>query len=274
MVRDHRAGEIAVPAPHGPVTDLTGTFTAQQAAQLERRLRAFEARKGAQIAVLLVPTTQPEAIEQFSIRVVDAWQLGRKDVDDGVLLLVAKDDRQVRIEVGRGLEGALPDVIARRIIDQVILPRFRQDDFAGGVDEAVARIAALIEGEPLPGLEGREQVDAPAGTETLLPLLLMVVFIVSGMLRHLLGSFGGAMLTGGLAGLLVWLLTGLVTMSIGAAVIAFLFTLRGGGGSGWTSTPRGPGGRSDRFGGTWGGGFGGTVRGGGSFGGGGASGRW
>lgn len=273
-------GEQAVPALRGPVTDLTGTLTSQQATQIEQRLLEFEARKGSQIAVLLVPTTQPETIEQYSIRVVDAWQLGRKGADDGVLLLVAKDDRAVRIEVGRGLEGALPDAIANRITDQVIVPRFRQGDFSGGLDEAVTRIIAVVEGEPLPEVAAREQADAPAIKETFLPLFLMLILVVGGVLRRTLGSFGGASLTGGLAGLLVWVLTGVMVMSIGAAVIAFLFTILGGGGggSGWTNTRRGPGSWSGHRGSGWGGGFGG-VRGdwrggGGGFGGGGATGRW
>lgn len=277
--QDGEAGEQAVPALRGPVTDLTGTLTPQQAAQIEQRLREFEAQKGSQIAVLLVPTTRPETIEQYSIRVVDAWQLGRKGTDDGVLLLVAKNDRAVRIEVGRGLEGALPDAIANRITDQVIVPRFRQGDFSGGLDEAVTRIIAVVEGEPLPEVEERGQHDPSAIKENFLPLLLMLIFVVGGVLRSMLGSFGGAALTGGLAGLLVWVLTGVVAMSIGAAVIAFLFTIFGGGGSGWANTRRGPGSWSGRHGSGWGGGFGGGVRGGwsgggGGFGGGGATGRW
>ncbi|WP_083537114.1 TPM domain-containing protein [Steroidobacter denitrificans] len=271
-------GEQTVPVLHGPVTDLTGTLTPQQAAQLEGRLREFEILKGSQIAVLLVPTTQPETIEQYSIRVVDAWLLGRKGTDDGVLLLVAKDDRTVRIEVGRGLEGALPDVIANRIIDQVVVPRFRAGDFFGGLDEAVTRIIALVEGEPLPELEALEQSNTPAGKETLL-LLLMLTFMVGGVLRSVLGSLGGAVLASGLAGLLAWMLTGMMAISIGAAVIAFLFTVLGGGGSGWTNARRGQGSWSAHHGNGWGGGFGGSTRGGwsgggGSFGGGGATGRW
>src|SRR5690606_7235136 len=149
------------------------TLSSEQIASLDQTLRAFEARKGSQIAVLLVPTTQPETIEQYSIRVAEQWKLGRAGVDDGVLLLVAKDDRSVRIEVGYGLEGALPDAIANRITDQVIVPRFRQGDYFGGLSQALERIVAVLEGEALPEPERR----APSGEGfgSLLPILFMLV---------------------------------------------------------------------------------------------------
>lgn len=278
------SAQVAVPELRAPVTDLTHTLAPPEIASLEQTLREFEARKGSQIAVLLVPTTQPESIEQYSIRVAELWKLGRSGVDDGVLLLVAKDDRAVRIEVGYGLEGALPDVLANRITDQVIVPRFRQGDFAGGIREAVDRIIAVIEGEPLP--EARQtRSRAPEGIGQTLPLLLMLVFVGGGIARRLFGAFFGATAIGGVAGFIAWLLTSVVAIGIGAAVIAFLFTLLSGGGggplSGW-----GTGGRRRRHGG-WGGGFGGGSwggggggfgggwsGGGGGFGGGGASGRW
>jgi uncharacterized protein len=269
--------QVAVPELRSPVTDLTSTLTPQQTQALDQKLRAFEQRKGSQLAVLIVPTTQPEAIEQYSIRVVEAWKIGRQNVDDGVLLLVAKDDRAVRIEVAYGLEGALPDVIADRIVEQIIVPRFREGQFYEGIDVAVDRIIGVIEGEPLPEAERRAPRPSGEGIGNLLPLLLMVVFVGSGILRRMLGGFGGAAATGGVAGLLVWLLTGVMVFSAGAGVMAFLFTLLGGGGGG----PRGgfAGRRRGGYGG-WGGGFGGGFGGGGwsggggSFGGGGASGRW
>ena len=124
--------EVAVPPLQSRVTDLTGTLSASEAAQLEQKLAAFEVKKGVQIAVLIMPTTQPETIEQYSIRVVDAWKLGRKRIDDGALLIIAKQDRTVRIEVGYGLEGALPDAVAKRIVDEIIVPEFKRGDFAGG----------------------------------------------------------------------------------------------------------------------------------------------
>lgn len=279
------AAEVPVPSLRSPVTDLTNTLTPAQAAQLEQQLRAFEAQKGSQVAVLIVPTTQPESIEQYSIRVAENWKLGRHGVNDGVLLLVAKDDHAVRIEVGYGLEGALPDVFASRIARQVIVPRFRDGDFYGGISQGIERIIGIIEGEPLPEAAHGES-SAARGIGAALPLLLMFVFVASTILRRLFGSFGGATLTAGVASLLVWLLTSALAVSIGAGVLAFLFTLLtgGGGGGGWTSSRGlgrgmggywGGGGLGGPFGGRGGfGGGGGWSGGGGSFGGGGASGRW
>jgi uncharacterized protein len=268
--------EVAVPPLRAPVTDLTGTLTSEQIATLDQQLRAFEAKKGSQIAILIVPTTQPETIEQYGIRVAEAWKLGRQGVNDGAVLLIAKDDRAMRIEVGRGLEGALPDVLANRIIDQVIVPRFRNNDFFGGIREAIERMIALVEGEPLPEPE-RAQRGAPDGLGNALPLLLMLVFVGSGILRGMLGRFGGASATAGIAAVIVWVLTSTLVIAIGAAVIAFVVALLGGGGGGgWAS----PGRRGRRgYGGGWGGGLGsggggGWSGGGGTFGGGGASGRW
>jgi uncharacterized protein len=255
--------QVAVPQLRAPVTDLTGTLTPEQVARLDQQLRAFEAKKGSQIAVLIVPTTQPETIEEYSIRVAEAWKLGRRGVSDGALLLVAKDDRAVRIEVGYGLEGVLPDVLANRIVEQVIVPRFRNGDFFGGLTEGVTRMTALIEGEPLPeparGPRGAPRGD---GLGTALPLLLLVVFVGGSILRRMFGAFGGASVTAGVAAAIVWLLTSTLVIAIGAAVIAFMIALfGGGGGGGWTSPRRrGWGG----IGSGWGGGFGG----------GGASGRW
>lgn len=274
--------QVAVPELRSPVTDLTNTLTPSQVQALEQKLLAFEAEKGSQIAVLLVPTTAPEEIEQYSIRVVEAWQLGRRGADDGVLLLVAKNDRAVRIEVGYGLEGALPDVIASRIVQQVIVPRFRAGQFYEGIDAAIDRIIGVIEGEPLPEPERRTGAPGGDGLGNLLPLLLMVLFIGAGILRRLLGGFGGAAAMAGIAGVLMWLLTGVLIAAAGAALLAFLFTLLGGGGGprgGWTgSRHRGWGGfggwSGGGFGGGWSGGGGGWSGGGGGFGGGGASGRW
>lgn len=274
---------VPVPALTSPVTDLTQTLTPEQRGVLERRLRDYEAQKGTQIAVLIVPTTQPDAIEQYSIRVADQWKIGRQGPDDGVILLVAKNDRAVRIEVGTGLEGAIPDVLASRIISQVIVPRFRAGDFAGGIDEAVTRIIALLEGEALPEPERRSS-QAPEGLGGIgnaLPVLLMFVFVGSGILRGILGRFGGASATAGIAGVLMWLLTSVMAISIIAAVLAFVFALISGGGGGgfgggrgWSSGRRG-GWMGGGFGGGGGGfGGGGWSGGGGGFSGGGASGRW
>src|SRR5215475_12467954 len=144
------AAEVAVPPLTGRVVDLTGTLSADQIAQLSQRLKDLQTRKGSQVAVLIVPTTQPEAIEQYSIRVTDAWKIGRRKIDDGALLLVAKNDHKLRIEVGYGFEGALTDVTARRIIDEAIVPRFKSGDFSGGIAAGLTRMIGVIDGEPLP----------------------------------------------------------------------------------------------------------------------------
>ena len=185
-----------VPQLEARVTDLTGTLTQAEQAELEAQLAGFESRKVAQIAVLIVPSTEPEAIEQYSIRVVDAWKLGRAEPDDGALLLVAKDDRNMRIEVGRGLEGALTDLVSKRIIADTITPFFRQGDFAGGIAAGVGQMIRVIDGEPLPvpdrGWGG--------GTERLagmLPFLFGVVFVGSMVLRAIFGRALGSVATGG-----------------------------------------------------------------------------
>jgi uncharacterized protein len=270
--------QVDVPKLTARVTDLTSTLDAGQKQTLEQKLAAFEARKGAQIAVLLVPTTQPEAIEQYSIRVVQEWKLGRAKPDDGVLLLVAKDDRTLRIEVGYGLEGALTDATANRIIEEIIVPQFRAGDYYGGIAAGVDRIIRVVDGEALPA------PPAPAASsgrnfESLLPILLMVVFVGGSILRRVFGRVGGAVTTSVLVGGIVWFIVSVLGIAVVAAIFAFVFTLLGGGGGGgWASSNRGRrGGWSS--GGGLGGGFGGggggwSGGGGGGFGGGGASGRW
>jgi len=253
-----------IPKLTARVTDLTGTLTAEQQAGIESKLAAFEARKGSQLAVLIVPTTQPEEIEQFSIRVVEQWKLGRKNVDDGALLIVAKNDRRLRIEVGYGLEGALTDAICSRIIAETITPLFRHGDFYGGINAGLDQIIRVVDGEPLPEpdhhWEGNSQSIGNA-----LPFLIFAVFIGSIVLRRILGRGGGALATGGITGGLAWLLSHAIPLALFAGGIAFLFALLAGlsGGSGWTS------GSGRGRGGGWGGGLGG-----GGFGGGGSSGGW
>ncbi|MEZ5487034.1 MAG: TPM domain-containing protein [Steroidobacteraceae bacterium] len=280
-VAAHAQSLQPVPPLEARVTDLTGTLTAAQQAQLEIRLAEFESRKGAQVAVLIVPTVRPEAIEQYSIRVVDSWKLGREQPDDGALLLVAKDDRELRIEVGRGLEGALTDLVSRRIIDETILPLFRVGDFAGGIAAGVEQMTRVIDGEPLPEPD-RDWGGRGAALGDLLPVLFAIIFVASVILRAVLGRTLGSLATGGIAGAAGWLISQLVPVAVGAGLFALLMSLlmgHGGGGSGggWSSRPRHGG-----WGGGWGGGgFGGGLGGGGgfgggggSFGGGGASGRW
>lgn len=255
------AEEVAVPALTARVTDLTGTLTAEQKSTLEARLHALETQKGSQLAVLLVPTTQPETIEQYSIRVVDQWKLGRKKVDDGVLLLIAKDDRKLRIEVGYGLEGALPDVIAKRIIAEDITPHFKQGDFYGGIVAGITRIDAVIQGEELPS---PQQKNNGTSIESYLFFLVFFALISGSILRRILGTFPGALVNGGLVGIVTMVLGGGILFAIIFGIVAFFFALiKGGGGFGG--------------GGFGGGGFssgGGFSGGGGGFGGGGASGNW
>lgn len=260
--------EQPVPPFTAFVTDLTNTLSPDQRATLEQDLSAFSQRKGSQIAVLLVPTTEPEPIEQYALRVAEAWKLGRKGVDDGVLFLVAKDDRAMRIEVGYGLEGVIPDAVAKRIISEIVTPYFKQGDVYGGVDAAVERLIRLIDGEPLPAPERRDR--QWSGAEDLLPMFIMGALVLGLVLRGLFGRLAGASLTAGIGGLLVWVMLGSLLLGLVAAVIAFFLTLVMG-------TPLGRGGYGGRVGGAMlgGGGFGGGFGGGGgSFGGGGASGRW
>jgi uncharacterized protein len=269
--------DVAIPALTGRVVDQTATLTPDQAAALEQKLKAFEDRKGTQIAVLIVPTTEPETIEQFSIRVAEAWKIGRKKIDDGALLVVAKNDRTLRIEVGYGLEGALTDVTSKRIIDEVIVPKFRNGDFAGGISDGVDRMIGVADGEPLPPPAARRQQSSGVldNLESIIPFAFIAVLVLGGILRAVLGRLVGAIVTGGLVGLIAWFFVGALAVAVITGIIAFFFTLvgdsiattgGGGRGGGWS------GGSGGGFsGGSGGGGFSG---GGGSFGGGGASGRW
>jgi uncharacterized protein len=261
--------DASIPALTARVVDETGTLSPEQRSSLEATLKDFESRKGAQISVLMVPTTQPETIEQYSMRVVEQWKLGRKKIDDGAMLIVAKNDRAVRIEVGYGLEGALNDATSSRIIHETIVPRFRQGDFYGGVKAGLDSMMSVVSGEALPAPSRRTgETDGVAG---LLPALLVIAIVAGGVLRAMFGRLAGAAVTGGVVGLIAWLFSGVILLAVIAGAIALVFTLAGsglgafaggrylGGGSG------GLGGRSNRD----------IFRGGGGgFGGGGASGRW
>jgi uncharacterized protein len=271
--------DVAVPPLTSRVTDLTGTLSGGAVARIESKLAALETKKGSQLAVLIVPSTEPEEIEQFGIRVADAWKLGRKGIDDGAILIVAKNDRRVRIEVGQGLEGALPDAIANRIIDEAISPHFKLGDFDGGVEAGIDKMISVVNGEPLP--QPDRKWERHSGLGNMLPLLLIVVVVAGGVLRALFGRLVGSVATGGLAGGIVWLLSHLLPIGIGAGVVAFLFAmLAGGSRGGWTSGGGfggGLGGFGGGFGGRGGGGGfggGGFSGGGGGFSGGGASGSW
>ena len=226
-----------VPKLTARVTDLTGTLTAEQQSSLDEKLAAFEARKGSQVAVLVVATTEPEEIAQYSIRVVDQWKLGRRGVDDGALLIVAKNDRELRIEVGRALEGALPDVTANRIISETIVPLFRQGDFYGGINAGLDQMIRVIDGEPLPAPDLRWQGGSFRGVSHLLPFLFVAVFFGSVMLRSLFGRGLGAVIAGAATGVVVYLVAQALFVALVAALIAFLFALISGfsGGGTWSS---------------------------------------
>jgi len=269
-------GLVPVPPLQARLTDLTNTLTAEQQAALEQTLRAFETKKGTQIAVLIVSTTQPEAIEQYALRVVEVWKLGRKKVDDGALLLIAKDDRSLRIEVGYGLEGVLNDATAKRIVSEVITPPLRQGDYFGGVNAGVEQMIRVIDGEPLPEPK-RGAAGLPVGRNIgqLVPVLFVVALVLGGVLRKALGRVPGALVTGGLLGLAGWFLAGAVFAAVLAGGAAFLITLLGVGlgrqGGMYAGGLYGGMGGAMGGGRSGGGGFGG---GGGGFGGGGASGRF
>ena len=265
--------QVAVPPLTGHVIDQTGTLTAEQKTTLEQTLTAFQARKGSQLAVLMVSSTAPEAIEPYALRVAEQWKLGRKKVDDGVILVVAKADRSLRIEVGYGLEGALNDATSKRIIDEIILPRFKQQDFYGGITAGVGQIIRVVDGEPLPqpSAKGTAGIGDLGNIGPYAPILFIVALFVGGVLRAALGKVPGAVVTGGAVALLAWLVAGAVSVAVIAGVVALFFTLLGGGmgGLGMGGFYGGMGRGGGR--GYGGGGFSG---GGGGFGGGGASGRW
>ena len=280
-----RAQQLAaIPALDSPVVDTTGTLDPAQEQQLERQALALQQRKGSQLQVLMVPSTRPESIEQYTQRVFDQWKLGREGVDDAVLVVVAKDDRRVRIQPGYGLEGAIPDITAGRIIQEYMAPKFRAGDYGGGIVDATAVLVRLIDGEPLPEPIADNRGGDGGGGDWLFALL--AAFIAASFMRGVAGRSPAAVrgaLTGGAAGAVAWLLSSLLGLGAMAALFGFFYGLLGlpagryarrggwggfGGGGGW-----GGGG----FGGGSGGGFGGGggwSGGGGMSGGGGASGSW
>lgn len=254
---------VAIPPLQARVTDLTNTLLKDERAALESSLADLERAKGSQVVVLILPSTRPESIEQFGIRLAGEWKIGRRGVHDGVIILVAKNDRQMRIEVGYGLEGAIPDAIAKRIVSDIMAPKFRRGDFYGGLQDAVEALAAVIGKEPLPPPEiGPQRVtgDFAQGAEGW--MFWAIALLVLARVAHRALGMPGSLLAGILGGVLGGFVFGTLVMVIAGALIAFFGSfLRGGGYYGGG----GFGGRSG------GGGFSG---GGGSFGGGGASGRW
>jgi len=257
------AEDAPIPPLTGRVVDINSTLTAEQSRELEASLEAFEKRKGSQIAVLITGTSFPEPIESFSLRVAEAWKVGRKGVDDGIVVVVARSDQAMRIEVGYGLEGAVPDATAKRLIEEEFIPRFREGDFYGGLRAGLDRLMRVIDGEPLPPPKREGGGSEPRSIETYFILFMAIVIAVGGLLRALFGRLPAAAIVGFGTGLLAWLIVAPLMVAVLVGIVGFIFTLAGGG-------HRGGLGGFGR-GGFGGGGFSG---GGGGFGGGGASGRW
>ncbi len=265
--------EVAIPQLLQRVTDLTNTLATDQISALESKLQAFEQAKGSQIAILILPTTQPEDIAQYAIRLADAWKIGRKGVGDGVIIVVAKNDHKLRIEVGRGLEGAIPDIYAKRIIAENMAPLFKQGDMNGGLNAGLDKLIGLISGEALPP-PPKQSASHGLGFQNQLVFFLVGCLALGRFLSSMMGRFLGSAATGTAVGGVTWLLAGALGTSLFVGVLGFVFTLlipilfSGSGRSG------------GYYGGGLGGGFGGGSSGGGfsggrgDFGGGGASGGW
>jgi len=270
--------EVAIPDLSQRVTDLTATLSAEQIAALDTKLADFEAKKGSQIAVLMLPSTQPEDIAAFGIRVAEAWKIGRKNIDDGVILIVAKDDRKSRLEVGRGLEGVIPDAIAKRVLAETMRPHFKDNDYAGGIDAGVSQLIGLIEGETLPAPSGNSS-DTSDGFDTFLILLFFCCVIIDLIFSALLGSGIGATVSGISIGAISAFAASFFALDIWVAVISglvmflflklfYLFGGNSGGGGSWSGgSSSSSWGSNSSSSSDWGGG-------GGDFGGGGASDSW
>jgi uncharacterized protein len=261
------ASEATIPAMASPVVDTTGTIDAAQKQQLEQQAFDLQKRKGSQLQVLMVPSTQPETIEQYAVRAFEQYRIGRKGVDDAVLLVVAKNDRKVRIEVGYGLEGVIPDITAGRIIQEYLAPKFRNGDYGGGIVDGTAALTKLIDGEALPAPIADNRDDGGNGAGGNWFFALFVGFIAASLARGIFGRAPTAvrgLLSGGAAGGAAWLVSSLLGLGGVAAVLGFLYGL--------VKLPAGSFARGGGWGGFGGGGFGGGSSGGGFGGGGGWSG--
>jgi uncharacterized protein len=268
-----------VPPLTGRVVDQAGALPPDAERRLDDTLRSFEARKGSQVAVLIVQSTAPQTIEEYSIRVAEAWKIGRKKIDDGAILVVALGDRALRIEVGYGLEGALSDLVSKRIVEDIVKPHFRDGDVPGGVEAGVDAMLRVIDGEalPAPAASRRDRGNGGGGIGGIIPILFFVLFGAGALARAIFGRVLGGVLGGGVAGALGWIATGSLLLggAIGLAALVLILAGFGGGGGFHRGGPRGFGGLGGMGGGGFrGGGFGGFSGGGGRFGGGGASGRW
>lgn len=270
-------GVLPVPALSARVIDQTGTLTAEQVRALSDQLQALETQRGSQVVILMVPTTQPEDIAAYAQRVGDSWKIGRREVGDGLLIVVALQDRRMRIEVAKTLEGAIPDLMASRIIERTLKPAFQAGAYADGLSKAIDQIDKLVAGEGLPEPTADRGRGEGFDLNDLLVFGLMGVPVLFGVLSAVLGRKAGALGTGLIGGGLAWWLTASLLLGVIAAVLAVVLALSlghgGRGRGGWGGPPGGFGG-----GGFGGGGFGGgggfSSGGGGNFGGGGASGRW
>ncbi len=281
-------GLLPVPKLDARVIDQTGTLTPAQRSALEAKLQAFEQQKGSQIVMLMVPTTAPEDIASYANRVGNSWKIGRRDVGDGILVIVAKNDRKMRIEVAKTLEGAVPDLAAAHIIDETMKPRFRQNDFAGGLDAAADQLIARVKGEALPDVDARGGDFGGEGRgsggfnwQDLAVFFFIAVMVGGPIARRIFGKIPGSLAMGGITGFVVMMVTSSIVIAVLAGLAALLFTLlsmafgagpmrRGGGFGGGLGG--GLGGGGGWGGGSSGGGF--SSGGGGDFGGGGASGDW
>ena len=274
---------LPVPPLSGRVIDQTGTLSSAQSDGLTRKLAAFEAESGPQIVVLLVPTTQPEDIAAYAQRVGDNWKIGRRDIGDGLLIVVAKNDRRVNIQTAKALEGAVPDLAARQIIDSAIRPAFRANDYAGGLNAAVDQLMARIKGESLPAPARKAQPSNAFGNWQPMELLIFAFIalpVVAGVTRRMFGRGLGSLASGGATGAIAWLVSGSLLLAGVGAFIGLLFGLFAGASNVLRTSGRHGGGFGGGFGGGgWSGGGGGdgggfSSGGGGDFGGGGASGDW
>lgn len=270
------AADVAVPALTRRVIDLTKTLTETQIEAVSTRLKDLEDRKGSQIAVLMLPSVKPELIEQYAMRVAEAWKIGRRKIDDGLLIVIAKDDHHMRIEVGRGLEGAIPDITAGRVIDEEFTPSFKKGDYGTGITVGVDRLIRLIDGEPLPPPQKKERAgdgssSADGDSSTMIMLFAAACVLIGAVLNRIFGHLPGSLTTGAGAGLVTSLIAG-IPFGIMAAIAAFIlaimsnFILQAIIESGGSSSGGGFGGNSS--------GSNRPTGGGGSFGGGGASGNW
>ncbi|WP_181017803.1 TPM domain-containing protein [Ramlibacter lithotrophicus] len=280
-------GVLPVPALTARVIDQTGTLDDIQRQGLEEKLAGLERDKGTQVVFLIVPTTQPEDIASYANRVANDWKIGRKAVGDGVLLVVARNDRKIRIEVAKTLEGAIPDLAASQIIDEAIRPRFRADDYAGGLHAAADQLIARIKGEALPPVKQAPVREAARDGFNFMDLAIFLFFavpIAGAVLRGIFGRKLGSLVTGGGVGAVALVLTSSVVIAVVAAIAGLLFSMVSGAGPRLGSRRRGGWGGGPMIGGGWGGGGGGGSwgggggwggsGGGGDFGGGGASGDW